>query len=298
MNAPIESQFSGLVGAEVDPTSPPAVDRGSRRLPVTFIVGVLFLAVATIVAVLSIFWLPHALSDTSGGRLENPSASHWLGTDRLGRDTLSYVLVGTRIALTVGLGAAAIAVVIGLAIGLLAAHARGWLDDVGSSFLDVLIAFPTLLLAMLIGATQGASLTTAVVSIGVAASAVVARFVRILTKRLLGQQYIVAAQTSGTGTFSIVIRHLLPNMWTSVVVNAALIFGAAVLTEASLSYLGLGVPPPNASLGRLMQAAQGTVLIAPWGAIAPGVVIVIIVLGANFFADGLRDIGDPTRRKN
>jgi peptide/nickel transport system permease protein len=278
----------------VDPTSPP----GSRRLPITFVVGVLFLSVATLVATLSIFWLPHPLSDTSGGRLENPTASHWLGTDRLGRDTLSYVLVGTRIALTVGLGAAVIAVALGLALGLLAAHARGWLDDVGSSLLDILIAFPTLLLAMLIGATQGSSLTTAIVSIGVAASAVVARFVRILANRLLGQQYVVAAQTSGTGTFSIVIRHLLPNMWTSLVVNAALIFGAAILTEASLSYLGLGVPPPNASLGRLMQAAQGTMLIAPWGAIAPGVVIVLIVLGANFFADGLRDIGDPTRRKN
>jgi len=298
VNAPVESEVSRVVGAEVDPTSPSAAGRGSRRLPITFVVGVLFLAVATLVAILSIFWLPHALSDTSGGRLENPDASHWLGTDRLGRDTLSYVLVGTRIALTVGLGAAVIAVALGLAIGLLAAHARGWLDDVGSSLLDILIAFPTLLLAMLIGATQGASLTTAIVSIGVAASAVVARFVRILAKRLLGQQYVVAAQTSGTGTFGIVIRHLLPNMWTSLVVNAALIFGAAVLTEASLSYLGLGVPPPNASLGRLMQAAQGTMLIAPWGAIAPGVVIVLIVLGANFFADGLRDIGDPTRRKN
>jgi peptide/nickel transport system permease protein len=294
MNAPVEPEVTGTTAA-VEGSA--VRRRGSRRLPTTFVVGVLFLAVAAIVAIVSIFWLPYPLSDTSGGRLEGPSASHWLGTDRLGRDTFSYVLVGTRIALAVGVGAAVIAVGLGLVIGLLAAHARGWLDDIGSSILDILIAFPTLLLAMLIGATRGASLATAIVSIGIAASAVVARFVRILTKRLLGQQYVVAAQTSGTGTFSIVLRHLLPNMWTSLVVNAALMFGAAVLTEASLSYLGLGVPPPNASLGRLLQAAQGTVLIAPWGAIAPGVVIVLIVLGANFFADGLREIGDPTRRK-
>lgn len=286
MNAPVE----------VDEVSPPA--RLQRhRPPFTLVVGAVFLAVAAVVAIVSVFWLPYPLGDTTGTRLEGPSAAHWLGTDRLGRDTLSCVLVGTRIALIVGIGSALIAASLGVLVGLLAAHARGWLDDIGSSILDILIAFPTLLLAMLIGATRGASLTTAVVSIGIAASAVVARFVRILTKRLLVQQYVVAAQTSGTSTPGIVVRHLLPNMWTSLLVNAALMFGAAVLTEASLSYLGLGVPPPNASLGRLLQIAQGTVLIAPWGAIAPGLVIVLIVLGANFFADGLREVGDPTRRK-
>ena len=269
----------------------------TRRRPLVLVAGLLFLGIAVTAAVVSLFWLPYPLSDTTGGRLEAPSGAHWLGTDRLGRDTFSYVLVGTRIALTVGVGAALIAVSLGLLIGLVAAHARGWVDDVGSSILDILIAFPTLLLAMLIGATRGASLSTAIISIGIAASAVVARFVRILAKRLLGQQYVVAARTSGTGTVGIVGRHLIPNIWTSLAVNAALMFGAAVLTEASLSYLGLGVPPPNASLGRLLQSAQGTVAIAPWAAIAPGVVIVLIVLGANFVADGLREIGDPTRRK-
>ena len=294
MNAPVEPQLTDAFG-DAEPADRPIGT--ARRLPPVLIVGLLFLVLTVTAAVVSLFWLPYPLSDTTGGRLEAPSAAHWLGTDRLGRDTFSYVLVGTRIALTVGVGAAIIAVTLGLLIGLLAAHARGWADDVGSSILDILIAFPTLLLATLIGATRGASLSTAITSIGVAASAVVARFVRILTKRLLGQQYVVAAQTSGTGTVGIVARHLIPNMWTSLVVNAALIFGAAVLTEASLSYLGLGVPPPNASLGRLLQSAQGTVAIAPWAAIAPGVVIVLIVLGANFTADGLREIGDPTRRK-
>ena len=294
MSAPVEPQVSDALRA-ADPAGRPAGT--TRRLPLVLVMGLLFLGVAATAAVVSLFWLPYPLSDTTGGRLEAPSAAHWLGTDRLGRDTFSYVLVGTRIALTVGVGAAVIALVLGLLIGLLAAHARGWVDDVGSSVLDILIAVPTLLLAMLISATRGASLATAIISIGIAASAVVARFVRILTKRLLGQQYVVAAQTSGTGPVGIVVRHLIPNMWTSLVVNAALMFGAAVLTEASLSYLGLGVPPPNASLGRLLQSAQGTVAIAPWAAIAPGVVIVLIVLGANFVADGLREIGDPTRRK-
>ncbi len=294
MRAPVEPQVPDLLPSD-DAAGRPGGD--TRGLPLVLIVGLLFLGLTVTAAVVSLFWLPYPLSDTSGARLEAPNSAHWLGTDRLGRDSFSYVLVGTRIALTVGVGAAVIAVALGLLIGLPAAHAQGWVDDVGSSILDILIAFPTLLLAMLIGATRGASLSTAIISIGIAASAVVARFVRILAKRLLDQQYVVAAQTSGTGPFGIVVRHLIPNMWTSLVVNAALMFGAAVLTEASLSYLGLGVPPPNASLGRLLQSAQGTVAIAPWAAIAPGLVIVLIVLGANFVADGLREIGDPTRRK-
>ncbi len=268
-----------------------------RRTPPTLLAGIVLIGLVIAVSLLSLVWLPFELDDTSGGRLEPPGPTHWLGTDTFGRDTFSYLMVGTRIALGVGLGAMALAVVLGVLLGLGAAFATGWWDDLNSSLLDVLIAFPTLLLAMLIGATQGASFSTALISIGVAASAVVARFTRILAKRLLGAQFVVAARTSGTGTAGIVGWHLLPNMWPSLVVNAALVFGTAVLTEASLSYLGLGVPPPNASLGRLLQESQGTVLNAPWGAIAPGLVIVMIVLGANFLADGLREVADPTRRQ-
>lgn len=284
------------------PVEPPAVvaevpDRRRVRLPLTLVVGSVFLVLAVGVALLSLGWLPYSLSDTSGGRLEPPGPQHWLGTDRLGRDTASFIMAGTRIALTVGLGSAAIAMVVGVVVGLLAAFSRGWADDVQSSLLDVLIAFPTLLLAMLIGAAQGPSLGSAVISIGLAASAIIARLTRILAKRLLGTQFVTAARTSGTGWFGIVRSHLLPNMWPTLVVAAALIFGAAVLAEASLSYLGLGVPPPNSSLGRLLQESQATVARAPWGAIAPGVVIVVIVLGANFLADGLREHLDPTRRE-
>jgi len=261
------------------------------------VAGAVLLGLTIVIGMVSLVWLPYSLDDMSGGRLTSPTTAHWLGTDTLGRDTASYVMVGTRIALTVGVCAALIAVALGLVIGLSAAFASGWVDDVTSSLLDVVIAFPTLLLAMVIGATQGTSLATTVVSIGVAASAVVSRFTRILTKRLLRQQFVVAARTSGTGWFRIIVHHLLPNLWPSLIVNAALMFGTAVLTEASLSFLGLGVPPPNASLGRLLQQAQQTVLTAPWGAVAPGIVIVCIVLGANFLADGLREAADPTRRQ-
>jgi len=266
----------------------------ARRRSASLAAGAACLGFVTAVAVCSLVWLPYALDDTSGGRLTPPSGAHWLGTDRLGRDLAGFVMAGTRIALGVGLGSAAIALAVGLVAGLGAAFASGWLDDAASSVLDILIAFPTLLSAMLIGATQGPGVGTAIVSIGLASSAVVARLARILAKRLLAQQFMIAARTSGTSTWGLIWRHLLPNMWPTLVVTAALVFGAAVLAEASLSYLGLGVPPPTASLGRLLLQAQGTVLTAPWGAVAPGVMIALIVLGANLLADGLRQRLDPT----
>ncbi|MHB1064919.1 MAG: ABC transporter permease [Georgenia sp.] len=274
----------------------PTRPRSRRARSLTFAAGSVLLVLVTGVALLSLVWSPYALADTTGGRLEGPSGTHWLGTDQLGRDLFSQLMVGTRIAFVVGLGASAVAVVLGVSLGLAAAFVPAWLDDTVSSAMDILIAFPTLLLAMLIVAVQGASLGTAVLAIGIGSSAIAARFTRILAKGVLAQQYVVAARTSGARLFGVIGRHVLPNVWPSLVVNIAVLFGAAVLAEASLSYLGLGVPPPNASLGRLLQEAQGTVLTAPWGAIAPGLMVVAVVLGANFLADGLRDRFDPTRR--
>ena len=159
--------------------------------------------------------------------------------------------------------------------------------------MDILIAFPLLLLAMLFVAATGASLGTVTVAIGLSVSAIVARLTRILAKRVLAQQYITAARTSGTGWLGIVWQHVLPNIWPTISVNLALQFGVAVLAEASLSYLGLGAPPPNSSWGRLLQEAQGTVVTAPLGAIAPGLALVLLVIGVNLLVDGLRDVVGP-----
>ena len=167
--------------------------------------------------------------------------------------------------------------------------------DVASALLDVLIAFPTLLLAMLIVAGFGASLVTVTVAIGVAASAVVARLTRILARRVLAEQYVLAARTSGVSTWGILTRHVLPNIWPTLATNLAVTMGGAVLAEAGLSYLGLGAPPPNASWGRLLQDAQATFTMQPLGAIAPGIAIVAFVLGTNLAADGLRSLIDPTQ---
>jgi peptide/nickel transport system permease protein len=273
-----------------------AAPRRGRRT--TLMIGLVLTGLTVLTALVSLLWLPYPLSDISGGRLEGPSGTHLLGTDRLGRDLLSQLMVGARIALLVGIGSVALAAVLGTLIGVATAFARPWVDDTVSAALDVVIAFPVLLLAMLVVAVQGASLGSAILAIGLAMSAVVARLARILSRRVLNEEFIVAARTSGTGTLGVVARHLLPNIAPTLVVSLALQFGIAVLAEASLSYLGLGAPPPNASWGRMLQEAQGTVLTAPVGAVAPGIAIVLLVIGVNFLADGLRDVTDPTRRRS
>ena len=274
--------------------SAPARRRGRQR---TLVIGLAFTGAVVFLALVSLLWLPYDQSDTSGGRLEGPTWAHPLGTDKLGRDLLTQLMIGARIALLVGLGSVAIAVLLGVVLGLVAAFARPWVDDTLSAALDVVIAFPVLLLAMLVVAVQGASLWSAILAIGLAMSAVVARLTRVLARRVLQEQFVTASRTSGTRWPGVVLLHVLPNIAPTLGVNLALQFGAAVLAESSLSYLGLGAPPPNASWGRLLQEAQGTVLTAPVGAIAPGIALVVLVLGVNFIADGLRDVGDPTRRR-
>lgn len=269
-----------------------------RKRSWTLVLGVVLAGAVVVTALVSLFWLPFTPEDTTGTRLEGPNATHWLGTDKLGRDLATQLMIGARIALMVGLGSVAVGAVIGITIGLIAAFASSWIDDTISAALDVVIAFPVLLLAMLIVAAQGASLGSVILAIGLAMSAIVARLTRVLTKRVLSEQYVTAARTSGTRWPGIVVRHILPNIWPTLSVNLALQFGVAVLAEASLSYLGLGAPPPNASWGRLLQEAQATVITAPVGAIAPGVALVALVIGVNFIADGLRDIADPSRRRS
>jgi len=268
----------------------------SARRSVSLTTGAVLVGLVVVAAVVSLVWLPYSLYDTSGGRLTPPGAGHWLGTDTLGRDLATQLLIGARIALATGLGAVLVGGVLGTAIGLAAAFARPWLDDTLSAVLDIVIAFPTLLVAMLLVAARGASLGTAIVAIGLVMAAVVARLVRILARRVLRQDYVTAARTSGTTWARIVTEHVLPNIWPTLAVNLALQFGLAVLAEASLSYLGLGAPPPNASWGRMLQDAQQTAFEAPAGVLAPGLALVVLVIGANLFADGLRDVADPTRR--
>ncbi|MFC4243635.1 ABC transporter permease [Gryllotalpicola reticulitermitis] len=270
--------------------------RRRGRVSAPLVAGSILLGIIVAACLLSFVYLPYPPDQIGGGRLTPPSGAHWLGTDTLGRDLLSQLMVGARIALAAGGGSVLLGGCLGLVLGLAAALAQRWIDDAIAAILDILIAFPTLLLAMLVVAARGETLGSAVLAIGLAMSAIVARLTRILAKQVLSAQFVTAARTSGTGWLGILGGHVLPNIWPTLAVNLALQFGLAVLAEASLSYLGLGAPPPNASWGRLLEQAQGTVYTAPVGAIAPGLALIMLVLGANLLADGLRDVLDPTRR--
>ncbi|MGD9739676.1 MAG: ABC transporter permease [Bauldia sp.] len=262
-----------------------------------FGIGCAIVGLHVLVAIVTLFWTPFDPLVSVGGRLDPPSFPHWAGTDRLGRDLGTQILIGSRVALIVGLGSVAIGAVIGVTLGVLSGFATRWRDDALAVTFDILIAFPTLLLAMLIVAVRDeADLFASILAIGIAMSAIIARLTRILVRRVLRQDFVIAARTSGGGWLGIVFRHVLPNIWPTLAVNFALQFGIAVITEASLAYLGLGTPPPNASWGSLLQEAQQTIYTAPIGAIAPGVALVSLIVGINLVADGLRDLLDPTRR--
>ena len=267
-----------------------------RSRPPSLIIGLIIFGVLLLLALVSMLWTPYKLSDTTGGRLAQPNLDHLLGTDKLGRDTLSRLMVGARIALSVGITSVLLGALIGITLGIAAGFAERRLDESLSVFLDILIAFPTLLLAMLIVAGRGASLSSAIVAIGLGMSAIIARLTRLLVKRVLAQDFIMAATASGTSRLRIVLIHILPNIWPTLIVNLALQFGLAGLTEATLSYLGLGAPPPNASWGSLLQEAQATAITSPIAAIAPGICLVALVIGVNLIADGLRSQMDPTLR--
>jgi peptide/nickel transport system permease protein len=267
------------------------------KLSLTLWAGIFLVGLHVVVGLLTLVWLPYDPNAFTGGRLEGAGWLHWTGTDRLGRDLFTQLMIGSRIALQVGVCAVFIGGVIGVTLGTIAAFATRWLDDALAATLDILIAFPTLLIAMLVvAASETASLGSAILALGIALSAIVARLTRILVKRVLVMDYITAARTSGSSWLKIVFVHIIPNIWPTLSVNFALQFGLAVIAEASLSYLGLGAPPPNASWGRMLQEAQATVYNAPLGAIAPGVALVTLAIGVNLLADGLRDVIDPTRQ--
>lgn len=279
-----------------EPASAVAPARRRRRRSINLGVGAALFGLIAVIGLVSLVWTPFEYADTTGERLQAPSPEHWAGTDRLGRDLFTQLMIGARLALAVGFGSVAIAAVVGITLGLAAAIARRWVDDAISSLLDIAIAFPTLLLAMLIVAWRGASLDSAIMAIGLAGAAVIARLTRITATRVLAMDFVTAARTSGTGLVGVIRLHVLRNVWPTLIVPLALQFGGAVGAEASLSYLGLGSPPPNASWGRMLQEAQSTVLVAPTAAILPGILLVALIVGVNLLADGLRDVADPTSR--
>ncbi|MGP9539083.1 ABC transporter permease [Brachybacterium sp. AOP43-C2-M15] len=281
-------------------STPGQSSRQSPRRPVStsLVLGAVLAGASAAVAVLSLVWTPYSLADVgSGARLAGPSAEFWLGTDRLGRDVFTQFMAAARSAILVAVSSVAIATVMGTVIGVLAAASTRVVDTVLASLIDVLIAFPTLLLAMLVVTVRGASLSSAILAIGIAGSAVIARVTRVNTARVLREEFVTASIVSGTGWGGVIRRHVIPNVAPTLIVQMMLLGGAAILAEASLSYLGLGPPPPAPSWGRMLLEAQSTVSSQPWAAIAPGLAIAWTVLGLNLLGDGLREAFDPQLRR-
>lgn len=226
-------------------------------------------------------------------RLAPPSAEHWFGADELGRDLFTRVWHGGRISLRVGLIAVAVAVVIGTFLGLVAGYVGGWLDTGVVWLLDILLAFPGILLAIAIVATLGPSIVNAMIAISVTQIPIYARIVRSVVLSLRESEYVQAARALGSNPVRIVLLHVLPNSLSPLVVQLTLSIGVAILDVAALGFLGLGAQPPNPEWGLMIRDGFAQFLRAPWMSIFPGLAIYASVVGFNLLGDAIRDVLDP-----
>jgi peptide/nickel transport system permease protein len=257
------------------------------------VVIVLFIAVA-ILAPLIAPYDPIATSWTAIRKA--PSAVHWMGTDENGRDVLSRVMFGARASLMAGVVSVLIAAGIGVPAGLLAGFAQGWIDAVLSRIVDAMLACPFLILAIALAAFLGPNLTNAMIAIGVSTAPRFMRVARAATLDASSNDYVEAARAIGNPGWRVAVRHVLPNIVPPVLVQGTLAIAAAIIAEASLSFLGLGQQPPAPSWGSMLNSAQRFLEQAPWLAVFPGLAIFLVVLSFNLVGDGLRDALDPRGR--
>ncbi len=237
------------------------------------------------------------LSVDAAHALAAPDIRHWMGTDSFGRDVWSRIIHGARISLAVGIGSTALGGSIGVIIGLTSGYLSGWVDLAFQRITDVLQALPLLVLALVMTAALGPSLPNVIIAIAIPLVPTVARVIRANTLALRELPFVEAAKSIGMSEFRIAVRHVLPNTLAPLIVLATAQLGSTILTEASLSFLGLGIPEPYPSWGRMLsESAAEYVRTAPWLVIFPGIAISMAVFGTNLFGDALRDILDPRQR--
>ncbi|MBL8361919.1 MAG: ABC transporter permease [Rubrivivax sp.] len=255
----------------------------------------LFVVAAFVLLALAAPWIsPHDPVATDWGAIRKaPTAAHWFGTDEIGRDVLSRVVWGTQASLMAGVVSVSISLLLGVPIGILAGFAGGWIDVLVSRLTDAFLACPFLILAIAMAAFLGPSLTNAMIAIGVSATPIIVRVTRAQVLVMKAEDYVESARALGATPLRVAVRHVLPNAAAPIVVQATLAIAAAVIAEASLSFLGLGQQPPAPSWGSMLNTAKNYVDSAPWMAVWPGGAIFLLVLAFNLLGDGLRDALDP-----
>jgi peptide/nickel transport system permease protein len=264
--------------------------------PVT-VVSATVLMVIVGVAITADWIAPYGVNDVDvPSALQPPSGAHWFGTDELGRDVFSRVLVATQASMRVAVVSVAFAVGVGVTIGVVSGYRGGWLDTVFMRVVDVMFAFPVLLLALAVVAILGPGVTTTILAIGIVYTPIFARVARASTMSVRVEPFVSVSRSMGTGHLYILGRHILPNIAGPLSVQTSLSLAFAILSEAALSFLGLGIQPPQPSLGRMIFDSQGFVTLAWWMAVFPGAAIVVAVLAFNLLGDGLRDVLDPKQR--
>jgi peptide/nickel transport system permease protein len=266
------------------------------RNPMAVVAGIVLLFLVLI----GIFgeWLaPYGYNEQFvGGQLESPSGAHWFGTDQFGRDVFSRVLMGAEVSLRVGAVAVGISLVAGVLIGLFAGYFGRWLDDALMRFMDMLFAFPALLMAIAVLAILGRGETNAMIAIGIVYTPIFARVTRASVLSVREDVFIRASRASGAGDLRIIFRHVLPNAAPPIIVQTTISLAFAILSEAALSFVGLGTQPPNPSWGLMLSEGRGFIEQAWWMAFFPGLAIFVVVLAFNVFGDALRDVLDPRQR--
>lgn len=259
-------------------------------------VGLVIVTVVVLMALVGLLWTPFNPNAIAGGRLQPPGWPHVLGTDSLGGDIFSRMLVGAGQVLMVGVVSVLCAGVVGIPVGIISGMSRGWLGRVLARATDILYGFPALLLAILFAAALGGSTWTAMMAIAVATIPAFVRMARAGTLQVMSLAFVEASRLANAGSLAIAHRHVLPNVAPLLGVQASVSFGLAILAEAGLSYLGLGSSPQTPTWGRMLRDAQDQIFVEPMVALWPGLAITLATFGFNQLGDGLRDLLDPRLR--
>ena len=290
----LSAPTSTLDLAERSPSAPPWWRRLQHN-PIG-LVGATIVVATILVAVFAPLIAPYNPASQDADRLLGPSRAYLFGTDELGRDTFSRIVYGARVSLQVGFIAVGVSLLLGGLLGIIGGYAGGMVDAVIMRLVDILFAFPGLILAIVIAGLLGPSSRNAMIAIGIIYTPAFARVIRSSVLTVQNEPYIEAARVAGSASPRLIWHHVLPNIVAPLIVLVTVYLSSAILAEAGLSFLGLGTQPPEPSWGGMLNAARLYMEINPWMAIAPGFAIMLVVMGLNFLGDGLRDVLDPRLR--